>query len=376
MKSSVMHSFRRVAGRTFAVGVVATLLAGTVGCVVHEGYYGRPYVRRSYYYGPDGRVYVRETVVEPPPTVVVTAPPPGAPAPAVVAPAETPATTALQPLVAPIALYPDPLLAVLLPATTFPQQVQDAGTWLAANPNPTNEMIDAQPWEPSVKAVVHYPTVMTQLTGDMQWTQSLGSAYASQPADVMAAIQQMRAQAVAQGNLVTTAQETVVQDGGVIAIEPPNDQVIYVPTYDPVQVYVGYHPLYWGTVGYSVGPWFGYGFDWGGGVLFVGDWHGAYYYRGGHWGRDFAWRDHYAHYERPARFGPPPHIDRAHYALAAGVRGREADIHRTMVEHAAERHNVQRGAVAGQRGAVSGQRGAPSRQGGGEHAGARPEERR
>src|SRR6202041_2647914 len=126
--------------------------------------------------------------------------------------------------------------AVLLPATTFPQQLQDAGAWVAANPNPTNEMIDAQPWEPSVKAIVHYPTVLTQLTSDMQWTQSLGSAYAAQPADVMAAIQQMRAQATAQGNLVNTAQQTVVQDGGVIAIEPANEQIIYVPQYDPVEV--------------------------------------------------------------------------------------------------------------------------------------------
>jgi hypothetical protein len=293
-------------------------------------------------------VYVREQYVRPNEVVVTTPPPAGyspAPtppaytAPAAPVAAETPAQTALHPLVAPIALYPDPLLAVLLPATTFPQQVQDAGAWLAANPNPPAEAIEAQPWEPSVKAVVHYPTVLTQLTGDMQWTQSLGSAYASQPADVMAAIQQMRAQASAQGNLVSNQQQTVVQDAGVIAIEPATTDVIYVPTYDPILVYDGYHPLYYGP-SYRIGPWFAYGFDWYGRGIFVGDWHGGYYYRGGHWGRDYAFRANvYHHWERPARYGPAPHVE--HFAMSRGVVGREADLHRTMTVHATERHNVQ-----------------------------------
>jgi hypothetical protein len=290
-------------------------------------------------------MYVRERVYYsaydpgpgyPPPPVVTTPPPAGA----VV---ESPAVTQLHPLVAPIALYPDPLIAVLLPATTFPQQLQDAGAWLASNPQPAAAAIDAQPWDPSVKAVVHYPTVLTQLTGDMNWTRSLGSAFASQPANVMAAIQNMRAQAAAQGNLVNTPQQVVVQDGGVIAIEPANPDLIYVPTYDPVVVYVGYHPLFFGDVAFASGPWFVDGCDWGGGVIFVGDWHGGYYFRGGHWGRDYAWRgDRFQHWQRDGRFGPAPRIDAAHYDMARGVRGREADIHRTMIEHSAQRSGFQR----------------------------------
>jgi hypothetical protein len=263
------------------------------------------------------------------------------PAPAVV---ESPAAAELHPLVAPIALYPDPLIAVLLPASTYPQQIQDANAWLASNPNPPQYSVDAQPWDPSVKALVHYPAVLAQLARDTQWTESLGSAYVNQPSDVMAAIQQMRAEAVAEGNLVDSPQQVVVQDGGVIAIEPANPDLIYVPTYDPVLVYSGYHPLFFAEVGYPIGPWFVNGIYWGGGVIFVGDWHGGYYYRDGRWGRDYGWRaDHNHYWARDARFGPPPRVDRGHYAFAHDVRGREAELHRTMVQHSADRRAVQQG---------------------------------
>ena len=242
-----------------------------------------------------------------------------------------------------VALYPDPLVAVLLPASTYPQQIQDANSWLAANPQPPQYAIDAQPWDPSGRGgLVHYPTVLVQLTRDMQWTESLGSAYINQPSDVMAAIQQMRQQAVAQGNLVDTPQQVVVQDAGVIAIEPANPDVIYVPTYDPVIVYSSYHPLYFAEVGYPIGPWFVNGIYWGGGVIFVGDWHGGYYYRDGRWGRDYGWHpDHDRYWARDGRWGAPPHIDRGHYAFAHDVRGREAEIHRTMSEHATQRRAVE-----------------------------------
>jgi hypothetical protein len=221
--------------------------------------------------------------------------------------------------------------------------LQAAAAWLAANPNPPAEAIEAQPWPPAVKALVHYPNVLTQLTGDMQWTQSLGSAFTNQPADVSAAIQQMRAQASAQGNLVTTPQQTVIQDGGVISIQPVSTEIVYVPTYDPVLVYVGYHPLIWG-VGYPCGPWFTYGCDWyGGGFVFVGDWHGGFYYGGGGWHRDYAWHGGgYARFQHDARFGPPPHVEREHFAVARGVAGREAELHRSMEARATERHSIQR----------------------------------
>lgn len=322
--------------------LLAAAMAGIGGCAVRVGPPPpRYYYRTRLVYTPSGPVYVRERVYVrpyeedpayyPPPAAEY---PPPAPAPAVV---ESPAAAELHPLVAPIALYPDPLIAVVLPGATYPQQLQDANAWLASYPQPPQGAIDAQPWDPSVKALVHYPTVLAQLTRDMPWTQSLGSAYLNQPGDVMAAIQQMRAEAVAQGNLVDSRQQVVVQDGGVIAIQPANPEVIYVPTYDPVLVYAGYHPLFYGEVAYPIGPWFVNGVYWGGGVIFVGDWHGGYYYREGHWGRDYAWRgEGYHHWARDERFGLPPRIERGHYAMAHDVRGREAEIHRSMAEHSAQ----------------------------------------
>jgi hypothetical protein len=330
LSQTIVHGL----GKRALAGMLLVWAAGIGGCVASAPYY----YRARLVYTPEGPVYVRERVYYDDPAYYPPPPPPPPPA----EPAESPAVAQLHPLVAPIALYPDPLIAVLLPAATFPQQLQDANAWLAANPQPPQSAIDAQTWDASVKAIVHYPTVLTQLTNDIQWTQSLGSAFSSQPADVMAAIQSLRAQAAAQGNLINTPQQVVVQDAGVIAIEPANPAVVYVPTYDPVVVYGGHHPLLFGEVAFATGPWFVDGCDWGGGAIFVGDWHGGYYYREGHWGRDYAFRVNvYHHWERDRRFGPPPHIERAHYAVAYGVRGREAEIHRTMSEHATQRYTSQ-----------------------------------
>jgi len=106
--------------------------------------------------------------------------PPPAPPPAqepVPAPAAAPAADAdMEQLVAPIALYPDPLLAVVLPASTYPDQIQAAAQWLSYNPTPDNFQIDQQPWDPSVKALVHYPAVLNYMNNDIDWTRSLGSA--------------------------------------------------------------------------------------------------------------------------------------------------------------------------------------------------------
>jgi hypothetical protein len=340
--------FRIIAGGLLA----AATLVGLAGCTVHvEPDHPRYYYRTRVVYTASGPVYVRERVYYDPyyqPAPVYSAPPPTyspppAQAPAPAPAAESPAAAQLHPLVAPIALYPDPLVAVLLPATTYPQQLQDASAWLLAYPQPSQAMIDAQPWDPSVKAMVHYPTVLAQLTRDMSWTNSLGSAYINQPADVMAAIQQLRAEALAMGNLVDTPQQVIVQDGGTISIQPANPEVVYVPEYDPVVVYESYHPVYFTTVAYSTGPWLVYGCYWGGGVIFVGDWHGGYYYREGHWHRDYAWHvDRGRYWARDARWGPPPRVDRYHYAMARDVRGREAEIHRSMVQHEPQRREVER----------------------------------
>lgn len=358
---------RKVAGGLLA----AAMLVGVAGCTVQvEPARPRYYYRTRVVYTDRGPVYVRERVYYDPyyqPAPVYTAPPPAttAPPPTPAPVAESPAVAQLHPLVAPIALYPDPLIAVLLPATTYPQQLQDASAWLLAYPQPSQGMIDAQPWDPSVKAIVHYPSVLAQLTRDMAWTNSLGSAYINQPGDVMAAIQQLRAEALAMGNLVDTPQQVIVQDGGTISIQPANPEVVYVPEYDPVVVYASYHPVYFTSVAYSTGPWLVYGVYWGGGAIFVGDWHGGYYYREGHWHRDYAWHvDRGRYWARDARWGPPPRVDRYHYAMARDVRGREAEIHRSMVQHAPQRREVEHRDAR-----PSGAHGAPAGGGHAEHGG-------
>ena len=148
----------------------------------------------------------------------------------------------LQQLVAPIALYPDALVAQVLGAATFPDQVAAASLWVAQNGSLTGEnlmkAVDAQPWDPSVKALTQFPSVMDNLAKNLSWTSSLGEAYHLQAADVMTAVQTLRAQAKAAGNLKTGSQITVVQQSPqTIVIQPTNPQVVYVPQYNPTVVY-------------------------------------------------------------------------------------------------------------------------------------------
>jgi len=148
----------------------------------------------------------------------------------------------LQQLVAPIALYPDALVAQILGAATFPDQVAYADDWLQQNKNLTGsalmQAVDGQPWDPSVKALTQFPSVMDNLAKNLNWTSSLGEAYHNQSADVMTAVQTLRAQAKAAGNLNSGSQITVVQQSPqTIVIQPTNPQVVYVPQYNPTVVY-------------------------------------------------------------------------------------------------------------------------------------------
>ena len=148
----------------------------------------------------------------------------------------------LQQLAAPIALYPDALVAQVLGAATFPDQVASASVWLNQNKNLTGtalmKAVDAQPWDPSVKALTQFPSVLDNLTKNLSWTSALGEAYSMQPVDVMSAIQALRAQAKAAGNLQSGSQITVVQQAPqTIVIQPTNPQVVYVPQYNPTVVY-------------------------------------------------------------------------------------------------------------------------------------------
>lgn len=148
----------------------------------------------------------------------------------------------LQALVAPIALYPDALVAQILAASTFPDQIAVANYWLQQNKSLTGsslmQAVDQQTWDPSVKALTQFPSVLNNLATNLTWTSSLGEAYHNQSADVMTAIQTLRAQAKEKGNLKSTPQITVVQQSPqTIVIQSANPQVVYVPQYNPAVIY-------------------------------------------------------------------------------------------------------------------------------------------
>src|SRR5271156_6286262 len=148
----------------------------------------------------------------------------------------------LQQLAAPIALYPDALVAQVLAAATFPDQIAAAEGWYQYHSNLTGPnlmaAVDQQPWDPAVKALCQFPSVLANMASNLTWTSSLGEAYHTQSGDVMTAIQVLRAKAYAAGNLKSSTQLAVVQQSPqVIVIQPVNPQVVYVPMYNPAVVY-------------------------------------------------------------------------------------------------------------------------------------------
>ncbi len=162
----------------------------------------------------------------------------------------------LAQLLAPVALYPDPLLAQVLMASTYPLEIVQAQRWLANGGNASlrgdslAQALDAQPWDPSVKSLVPFPDVLNRMADELEWTQALGDAVLAQPDAVLAAVQTLRQRAQASGALSSTAQQTV-SGGQAIVIEPAQPDVVYVPVYDPNYVYGGwpyptYPPYYWG----------------------------------------------------------------------------------------------------------------------------------
>lgn len=171
----------------------------------------------------------------------------------------------LDNLVAPIALYPDPLLAQVVVAATFPDQIDEAARFLRAGAS--SRAIDTQPWDVSVKAVAHYPTVLYMMADSLDWTTSLGQAYVDQSTDVMTAVQRLRARARSAGYLVTTPQMEVVVENSYVSLWPVYPGTLYVPVYDPALVFY-YHSGYrvgpvisFGT-GFAIGAWLNYDFDW------------------------------------------------------------------------------------------------------------------
>jgi len=198
----------------------------------------------------------------------------------------------LQQLVAPIALYPDELVAQVLAASSYPTQVVEADRWLQEHPDLKEQQlgdeVDKQQWDASVKALTQFPSVLANMDKNLSWTSSLGDAYVNQQQDVMSAVQIMRERARQAGNLNTTQQQVVTTQGKTIVIEPAVTNTVYVPTYDPWLVYgspvvgwPGWYPypgLFWSGPGIAFGVGFGIGFFGG----FGWGWH--------HWGCD--WHHH------------------------------------------------------------------------------------
>jgi hypothetical protein len=177
----------------------------------------------------------------------------------------------LNQILAPIALYPDPLLGQVLMASTYPLEVVEAARWLedSNNASLTGDQLTAalaqQPWDPSVKALVAVPQVLNMLNKNLQWTEQLGNAFLAQQTDLMNSVQNLRQRAQAAGNLVSTPQETVSTQGSAISIEPDDPNLVYIPAYNPTVVYgawpyPAYQPYYFYPPGYV----------WGAGIIGFG----------------------------------------------------------------------------------------------------------
>lgn len=188
----------------------------------------------------------------------------------------------LDNLVAPIALYPDPLVAQVLAASTYPMEVAEAEQWVRdhANWKPSKQMEKAkkESWDPSVQGLVAFPQVLERMTQDMNWTTQLGNAFLAQQADVMQAVQRMRAEAEAKGTLHSTPQEAVTtqNQGGqqAITIEPTDPDLWYVPNYNPAYIW---GPPVWGAYPPLLYPGMDMGLGWYPGVdvgLYFGGWGG------------------------------------------------------------------------------------------------------
>ncbi len=229
----------------------------------------------------------------------------------VAAAAPQPAGPLLQ-LVAPIALDPDPLVAQILAASTYPLDVVQAARWVRNHPGlqgqPLADAVNAFAWDPSVKALTAFPAVLDNMDTNLSWTSALGDAYVNRQGELMDAIQVLRRRAQASGNLQSTSQQIVTTQDQAVAIEPVDPEVVYLPAYDPWVVYGAPLAAYPGWVGlpgtYYDGPglFFGAGLGIG---LFAG--YGFGWYR---WG--FDWR------ARRAIFDHAPYVAHNHFFASRG----------------------------------------------------------
>jgi hypothetical protein len=280
------------------------------------------------------------------------APPAAASSPQLLKPAE------LDQLVAPIALYPDPLLAQVLMASAYPLDIVQAERWLEANKNLKGDQLTAavgkQPWDDSIKSLVATPDVLRMMNSKLDWTQKLGDAVVAQQADVMDAIQRLRGKAQANNKLQSTKQQTVtvtkVQDRQVIAIEPTDPNTVYVPYYDPAVVYgdwpyPDYPPYYWAAPGYI-----------GTGLLATGIAFGAGYAlarwtsRGNYWGGRFNWNNNNINVGRPGGGGTnwKPRVDHRQNVGNRGNRAQQLNFRGSGGQQVIKPGGGNRGNLAGQ----------------------------
>jgi len=231
----------------------------------------------------------------------------------------------LAQMLAPIALYPDALLAQILMASTYPIEVIEADRWIGNNQGLTGDALDEAllglDWDPSVKALCHFPSVLALMSERIGETTDLGNAFLAQEAEVMAMVQRLRAEAFSQGHLYTNSQQTVVVDSGTIIIEPANPAVVYVPYYDPFYVYgswwyPAYPPYYWGPAGTRPG-------------IRVFYWPETYFsFSFGAWSY-FDWRRHYIHIDVHRR----PRFVRHDHWIVRSDRWKHAPRHRRGVSY-------------------------------------------
>jgi hypothetical protein len=252
-------------------------------------------------------------------------PPPAnqAPAPAPVPPPNAIAPKQLDDLVSRIALYPDPLLAQVLTASTYSDQIADASAWANQHGSLTGDALanaireDNLQWDPSVLALLPFPSVLSMMAQDMNWTQQLGNAVLAQRADVMDAVQRMREQSYRYGYLRSNQYDNVVNSDGEVEILPVNPAYLYVPTYDPFIVFGAPRPgfLIGGAIHFGPAIVIGAGFaPWGWAHPYF-DWHThGIFFDATPWNRGWVNRGYYVHpYAHPWVRGAGPRVERHGY---------------------------------------------------------------
>jgi hypothetical protein len=240
----------------------------------------------------------------------------------------------LQQLVAPIALYPDQLVAETLAASTFTQQVDDATQWLKQNASLSSDQVEAavnqMAWDPSIKALCEFPGVLAMMDQNLSWTSTLGDAYFNQPDDVMGAVQALRQRAMAAGTLQSNAQVRVTVTDGMIDIEPASADMVYVPSYDDWAVY-GAPITPWPEFVFASGIVAGPHVRWDIGIRIGGGW-GSANWGWRNWSPD--WAHHQVVFNRAVYVSHSPSVVDHHFVarpeVVAPERGRPSPVGRAV----------------------------------------------